>query len=72
MHGNVCEWCQDAMESRRPRGPVPVIVGGEVNRVNRGGGWLDYAATCRSAARSGRPPSLRSSDQGFRVVLSVP
>jgi formylglycine-generating enzyme required for sulfatase activity len=39
-------------------------------RVNRGGGWEEDAADCRSAIRSYNDPSVRFSVLGFRVALS--
>ena len=70
MHGNVCEWCQDAYDTYRsvpqtdPQGP-----GDSWTRVVRGGAWSDPASACRSAARAapsyGEP---RSSCVGLRLV----
>jgi hypothetical protein len=55
MHGNVWEWCADAEGS---------------HRVLRGGSWSFSAGYCRSAYRSNRVPSFRSSYLGFRLALS--
>lgn len=71
MHGNVSEWCQDyygtydggtATDWVQPRP--------ESDRVIRGGGWVDAADDCRTAARSSVDPLGTDTYVGFRVVLS--
>ena len=56
MHGNVCEWCQDAYR-----------VGGP-DRVLKGGCWYYSAGYCRSAHRFRTFPESRNFFQGSRVV----
>jgi formylglycine-generating enzyme required for sulfatase activity len=58
MSGNIWEWCYDIWDSGS-------------NRVTRGGGWGNIAATGwhRVAARDCYAPSFRYSNMGFRVVL---
>lgn len=60
VHGNVCEWCEDAYDVRGS------------NRVLRGGGWRSGAAICRTAIRFTIDPSLRDANNGFRLALSSP
>jgi formylglycine-generating enzyme required for sulfatase activity len=55
MHGNVSEWCSDAVWSLR---------------VLRGGSWGSAAAICRSASRYSIAPTYRNSLSGFRLALS--
>lgn len=70
MHGNVGEWCWDYY------GPYPAEsqidptrpTSGSL-RVNRGGGWNDFAKHLRSAYRSATPANNSSSSLGFRLAL---
>ncbi|MBL4848190.1 MAG: formylglycine-generating enzyme family protein [Planctomycetes bacterium] len=72
MHGNVYEWCQDLYNkqlSSVPQDGTPTLAGsGE--RVFRGGFWPYEAWRCRSAARSGELPDLRSRGIGVRPARS--
>lgn len=69
MHGNVREWCQDrygAYPSNHVTDPKGVSQGS--SRVNRGGGWSNYAKSCRSANRYAMLPDIGISGLGFRLV----
>ena len=73
MHGNVFEWCADrygdysAEAVTDPPGPAQ----GQC-RVLCGGCWLFSPRGCRSAVRLCNLPDIRSEDEGFRVLVSVP
>ena len=71
MHGNVGEWCSDRYGDY-PSGAVTDPTGASTgsSRVRRGGGWIDGAASCRSADRGRNGPSHRNSYLGFRLALS--
>ena len=76
MHGNVYEWCRDAMDPtkadyREADATDPVGSVGS-HRVSRGGGFGTPARSCRSAYRDAYPPSARGSDLGFRPALVPP
>ena len=72
MYGNVAEWCQDGGPWTYPGGSAIDPAGPEVGeaRMGRGGRWNDQPRYCRSAHRSGGPPSYFWYDVGFRVVLA--
>ena len=71
MDGNVNEWCQDwygenyyiQSPDTDPHGPTSGS-----GRVYRGGGWLDIAANCRSARRTGFKPVYSGDNLGLRLV----
>jgi len=71
MHGNVWEWCNDWSESYGGDVTDPTGAASGVNRVLRGGGWLDYAWRCRSAVRAGRNRGYRDEVIGFRLCCSA-
>ena len=58
MHGNAWEWCEDASTS----------FAGNLNRVFRGGGWLNYSGDCRAASSYAYPPSRPHSILGLRLA----
>ncbi|MBR0167325.1 MAG: SUMF1/EgtB/PvdO family nonheme iron enzyme [Synergistaceae bacterium] len=69
MHGNVGEWCwdiyaeYDTSAKTNPTGPES-----GTRRVNRGGGWNDFAKNMRSAYRAAAPQERRLYNVGFRVA----
>ena len=71
MHGNVAEWvwdrygAYDAKTTENPTGPES----GEL-RVNRGGGWNDFAKNMRSAYRASLTATSSSPSVGMRVARS--
>ncbi len=69
IHGNVAEWCfdyygaYDLENTDNPSGPTTGTL-----RVNRGGGWNDYAKHLRSAYRASTTPNQGMSNIGFRIA----
>ena len=69
MLGNVREWVGDwygpypGGSVTDPRGPVSGSY-----RVIRGGGWGDYARSCRASTRLYHSPGGRGVDLGFRLL----
>ncbi len=74
MHGNVREWCSDRYDAEYYKGsPVddPPGQGFGAGRVYRGGGWVDFAESCRSATRGYARPYAEMDDLGFRLVMMI-
>lgn len=68
MHGNVSEWCFDyygAYDLEGTGDPAGARRGSL--RVNRGGGFNDFAKHLRSAYRSAANPIDRDENLGFRI-----
>ena len=73
MHGNVWEWCEDWYgEYAGGSGTDPLGPRSGVDRVIRGGGWIDNARYCRSANRSWYTPGNRSGNLGLRLARTTP
>ena len=71
MHGNVWEWCDDKYApygSESVTDPMGSTDFQNWLRVFRGGGYGDYAESCRSARRIKSPPNAVGPNIGFRLV----
>jgi formylglycine-generating enzyme required for sulfatase activity len=70
MAGNVGEWTEDWYKAY-PGSTFRKDAFGEKYRVVRGGSWEDYQKYTRCAVRDPLGPSIRYSQVGFRVVVSL-
>ena len=73
MSGNVLEWCHDWFASNYysqspANNPVNQEVGDRLNRVLRGGSWVDDPFLCRSAHRGAHELNKCLDYVGFRLV----
>ena len=72
MEGNVSEWCfdyyapYDTAQNTDPSGPTSGSL-----RVNRGGGWNDFAKHVRTAYRSVTTPDTVEQNLGFRIARNA-
>ena len=72
MYGNVSEWCFDyygqysEAQTTDPVGPSSGSL-----RINRGGGYNDFAKQLRSAYRSATTPDTTEQNLGFRVARNA-
>ena len=75
MHGNVWEWCRDAYKENLGQkavvDPEESSSVASVDRVVRGGSWLNSGRRVRSAFRNWRRPDFRSHYLGFRLSLGL-
>ncbi|MEL6440041.1 MAG: bifunctional serine/threonine-protein kinase/formylglycine-generating enzyme family protein [Cyanobacteria bacterium J06621_8] len=75
LHGNVAEWCADTWHGNYENAPADgsawVSNKPKNLRVLRGGSWLHFAGSCRSAQRLKSAPNSRSDAFGFRIAISV-
>jgi formylglycine-generating enzyme required for sulfatase activity len=71
MHGNVWDWCWDWYGNYGGQQTNPVGAPSGAYRVNRGGGWNDFAKHLRSAYRASTPPANGSYNLGFRVARNA-
>jgi formylglycine-generating enzyme required for sulfatase activity len=69
MAGNVCEWVAD-WRGPYPASPQTNPAGPEfgVERVLRGGSWLDTSPGHRASSRNGTSPNFSYGYVGFRVA----
>ena len=72
MHGNVWEWCADALADYPVEETLDPLAQGEARRVVRGGSWYDNARYCRSARRDAIDPDTRYDGDGFRLARGLP
>ncbi|MGB3493006.1 MAG: SUMF1/EgtB/PvdO family nonheme iron enzyme [Elainellaceae cyanobacterium] len=72
MHGNVWEWCQDSWHKNYENAPESGDAWSDrkdnLNRVIRGGSWINEALKCQSSFRDFGNVNLRSKNTGFRIV----
>ncbi len=72
MHGNVWDRCLDWYDSSLsnnvtdPKGPSS-----GTNRLYRGGGYVNDAASCKSSTRANNAPTHTSANSGFRIVRTL-
>jgi formylglycine-generating enzyme required for sulfatase activity len=72
MHGNVWEWCWDLYgEYGTAAQTDPQGAASGTLRINRGGGWNDFAKHLRSAYRAAAFPSHSSFNIGFRLARNA-
>lgn len=72
MHGNVGEWVWDyygEYDTTEQTDPTGAASG--TRRVNRGGGWNDFAKNIRSAYRAAAPEENGSFNVGIRLVRNA-
>ena len=71
MSGNVSEWCQDTYSKYEKTSQInPIGASNELNRVIRGGSWIDNGWHCHSSDRGAQSPDWSHSSLGFRLALS--
>jgi formylglycine-generating enzyme required for sulfatase activity len=79
MHGNVREWCEDSWHDSYAEKPESIKQNGNTiwsssNKslhVLRGGSWVEVPSYCRSADRLWFDAGSWSSNDGFRLALSI-
>jgi formylglycine-generating enzyme required for sulfatase activity len=71
LHGEVWEWCQDALGQYGHKDATDPLNDKVDYRVLRGGSWLGDPGECRAAFRNRDAPVLRYRGFGCRVVLCL-
>jgi formylglycine-generating enzyme len=69
MAGNVSEWCWDWSEVPPAEGAAANgITHAEASRIERGGGWMQPADSCRVSHRAADKPEATLQSRGFRLA----
>jgi len=74
VHGNVWEWCEDCWNPSYRGAPddgSAWISGDASSRVLRGGSWLNFPVSLRSAYRLSNQPVYRNNRVGFRLARTL-
>ena len=74
MHGNIWEWCEDYWHDDYIGAPTDGsawLVGGDSDRIVRGGCWTNDETSLRSANRAFSAPAHRDNRIGFRVARGL-
>ena len=75
LHGNVAEWCADSWHDNYENAPTDGSAWTRDRpkdiRVLRGGSWLHFPGSCRSAQRFKSDPKNKSDAFGFRIAASI-
>ena len=80
MHGNVWEWCGDCWyksyadkpKNLQQNGSITWSFSNATGYLLRGASWRSNPIYCRSARRGWGSPFDGNSNDGFRLVLSIP
>ena len=73
MFGNVWEWGYDELDRLvlKDKEGFEDEAMEPVDRQERGGRWLEYAACCRFSTHSSMPPGERDASTGFCIARTI-
>jgi formylglycine-generating enzyme required for sulfatase activity len=74
MHGNAWEWVQDVYHENYQGAPADGsawVSGDQALRVLRGGAWISFSGSLRSASRSQFAPDYRDYGTGLRIARAL-